>query len=108
MEGALMATPTQELIERKASVVETAYIKAEENQAISQLIERVKNIRWELRYFEILKILKEIRRMKEPELTDYIFYLKEAVRRFKLLPELNMAVRELQDEDLLRRIRGKR
>ena len=52
-------------------------------------------------------ILKEIRKMKEPELTDHIYYIKEAVTRVQLLPELTMAVNELKDEDLLRRIRSK-
>ena len=102
-----MATPQQELIERKASVVETAYIRAEENQAISQLIERIKNVSWELRYAEIIKILKEIQRMKEPKQSDYIGYLREAVTRFYLFPDLNMAVNQLQDENLIRRLRSK-
>ena len=100
-----MATPTQELIERKASVVETAYIKTDENQLISKLIDRIKNVSWELRYQEIIKILKEIQAMKEPQLTDYIFCLKEAVTRIHLCPDLNMAITQLQDEALLRRIR---
>ena len=100
-----MATPTQELIERKASVVETAYVRAEENQAISKLIDRIKNIPWNLRYQEIIKILKEIRGMEEPGLTDHIHYLKEAVTRFYLFPDLNMAVTQLQDETLTKKLR---
>ena len=102
-----MATPKQELIERRASVVETAYLKTEENQATSLLIERIKNIPWDLRYQEIIKILKEIRAMKEPELTDHIQCLKEAVTRYYLFPDLNMAVTQLGDEDLIRKLRRK-
>ena len=102
-----MATPQQELIERKASVVETAYIRTEENQAISSLIERIKNEPWDLRYMELMKILKEISRMKEPELTEHIFCLKEAVTRFYLFPDLNMAVSQLKDENLIRKLRNK-
>jgi len=100
-----VTTPTQKLIERKASVIETAYIRAEENQSISKLIGRIKNINWELRHTEIVKILKEIRSMKEPELTDNIFYLKEAVTRFHFFPDFNAAVNELQDEDLVSKLR---
>ena len=102
-----MSSPSQELIERRASVVETAYIKTEENQLISLLIDRIKTIPWDLRYQEIIKILKEIRVMKEPELTDHIQCLKEAVTRFYLFPDLNMAVNQLQDENLIGRLRRK-
>lgn len=103
-----MATPKQELIERKASVVETAYVRTEENQAISLLIERIKNVPWALRCKEIVKILKEVQLMKEPELSDNILYLKEAVTRFYLFPDFNAAVTALKDENLTRNLRTSR
>lgn len=103
-----MATPSQEVIERKASTLETAYGKVDENYVISQLIERIKKVNWELRHKELAKILREIQRMKEPQLTDYIRYLQEAVTRFRLFPELNAAVTELRDSELLSKLREAR
>jgi hypothetical protein len=103
-----MATPQQEVIERKASTLETAYDRVDENYVVSQLIDRIKKVNWELRHTEIVKILQEIRKMKEPELTDYINYLKEAVTRFHLFPELNAAAAELRDSSLLSKLRRQR
>jgi len=103
-----MASPSQEVIERRASIVETAYERVDENYVISQLIERIKKVDWGLRHKELVKILREIQRMKEPQLTDYVHYLKEAVTRFRLFPELNAAVTELRDSDLLSKLREAR
>lgn len=103
-----MATPKQEVLERRAGILDTAYERVDENQVVTRLLDRIKSVSWELRSKELVRILKEIRVMRRVELTFYLRCLKEAVRRFKLFPELNAAVTELKDDELVKQIREAR